>query len=150
MLPMEVDLLARAIAAGGLAVAVAGLVWQIVQFRLNRARLAVWSYFGPASMVDGAPEDPALIVEVRNVGGAPTELLELVVEAKGESWYDEHFGPSLPLILTPGTRRQFAFLGPATGLASEEGPRGPVRAHAYFVGGSATGKWVHIAQYCVE
>lgn len=156
MLPLEVDEVARVIGGLGVMIAGAGLVWQVVQFRLSRARVKANAFCGVAQVgsssvgpVDGA----AVLVSVQNLGGAPVDLTAVVVQSRGGPWYDNPRGPRLPSRLEPGTRQVFVFPEPAAGLRddppSDEGlPQGPVRARAYFVGGMARSKWIRVQQFC--
>ncbi len=140
MTPLEVDEVARTIGVLGLIVAVAGLLWQVVQFRLTRDRIRVSAYWGFDSLgIGGIPEWRALVVDVRNVGRAPVDMTGIDIETPDHLWPQNFSGPRLPVTIAPGTHQEFKFR--ESDLSSSP-PVKRVRPLVQLVTGSVRGRWI--------
>jgi len=140
MTPLEVDEVARAIGILGLIVAVAGLVWQVVQFRLARDRIRVSAHWGFDSLgVGGIPGWRTLVVDVRNIGRAPVDMTGIDIETPGQPWPQDFSGPQLPVTIAPGTHQEFKFR--ESDLTSSP-PVKRVRPLVQLVTGTVCGRWI--------
>lgn len=146
MVPLQVDEVARLIGLLGVLVAAASLGWQVVQFRLTRARIKVWAYWGFDSLgIDGIDAWRALVVDVRNVGQAPVDLTGIDIEVPGRAWPEDYSGPRLPVTILPGTHQEFMFR--ESDLSSSP-PVERVRPWARLVTGTVRGRWIKGEDSC--
>ena len=140
MMPLEVDEVVRLIGLLGVLVAVAGVVWQIVQFRFTRERIKVWAYWGFDSLgIEGVDDWRALVVDVRNVGRASVDLTAIDIEVPDHAWPEDFSGAQLPVTIPPGTHQEFRF---RESDLSASPPVKRVRPMVQLVTGTVRARWV--------